>query len=132
MSSGSKENRHVLIARVNVADHRQVVGRSVPNTIGNNPQSRPLGRAANESRHGKGIGPKPNRVQRIGELLAGRVIGAGARALDDHRHPARIGLPRRGGDPLVHRHRIRLRRDHCRQRRTDVAKPRGEPCSISY
>ena len=86
-----------------------------------------LGRAANERRHGESVGPQPHGVQRVGELLAGRIVGPGARALHDQRNAARVGLPGRGGDPLVHRHRVGPRGDHRRQRRADVPQPRGSP-----
>ena len=49
--------------------------------VGHDAEIRRLGRAANERRHGKTIGPQPHGVERIGKLLAGRVVWAGCAVL---------------------------------------------------
>ena len=115
-----------------MADHRHVVHRSLSNAVGNDPQSRALGLAANKSGHGNSVGPEPDGVQGVGELLAGGIIRPGACALDDHREPARVRRPRRSGDSLVHRHRVGPGGNHRRQRRANVAESRREPRPISH
>ena len=121
MSSGAKEILPLCrIAGIDVTEDGHLERGGLADAVGHDPQILGLGRAADESRHGKPVGPQSHGVGGVGELLADQVGGPRRRALQDEGNAARVLLPERGGDSFVHRDRVGLGGDDRRQRRSEV------------
>ena len=117
--------------RIDVADHRQLEARRVAHHIAHHPQRCRLGVAPDEDRHRDGVGPQAHGIFGSRQLFERRPVDLGQAALDDQGQLAGVRLPQAGGDALVHRDRIRVRRDDGGQRRLHRGQARRQTITVA-